>query len=77
LLRDHLPEFLFENRSIYGILSKGIHELSEEECKEYFPVVRGAIEMILDAKLQEVERAKKLKSNQASISAIAGKLKSS
>ena len=75
LLRNHLPEFLVENRSVYGILSKGIHELSEDECKEYFPVVRGAIELILDDNLREIERAKKLKSNQSSVSAIASKLK--
>ena len=27
LLKDHLPLFLVENQGIYGILSKGIHEL--------------------------------------------------
>ena len=33
--------------TIYGILSKGIHELSEEECRKYFPVVKECIYQIL------------------------------
>ena len=39
MLQGYLPEILIKNTTIYGILSKGIHELSEEECKKYFPVV--------------------------------------
>jgi hypothetical protein len=31
-LSDSLPEFLVSNRRIYKVLSKGIHELDEEEC---------------------------------------------
>lgn len=31
----------------YGIVSKGIHELSEEDCIEYFPVMQSFIMMIL------------------------------
>ncbi len=53
LLRSHLPAFLAENRSIYAVLSKGIHELSEEECLRYFPVIRESIEAILDEQLAE------------------------
>jgi hypothetical protein len=36
MLSGFLPSFLVENYAIYGILSKGIHELSEEECKRMF-----------------------------------------
>src|SRR5690606_6973283 len=31
LLKNYLPEFLVENKVLYGIMSKGIHELSEKE----------------------------------------------
>ena len=44
------------NTTIYGILSKGIHELSEEECREYFPVVKECIYQILG--MWECERRK-------------------
>jgi hypothetical protein len=59
LLKDFLPEFLVENAHLYGILSKGIHDLNEDECLEAFNAVRIGIELILDEKLQVLERGKK------------------
>lgn len=47
MLKGYVPDMLVENTTIYGILSKGIHELSEEECLEYFPVVKECIFLIL------------------------------
>lgn len=60
MLREHLPPFLVENAHLYGILSKGVHELSEEECLEYFPAVRAAVELILDQRLEEMNRQRKM-----------------
>lgn len=71
LLHRHLPSFLVENRAIYGILSKGIHELSEAECLDAFPVVKVSIEIILDAKLEEDARRKKLEAATKKIQALA------
>lgn len=51
ILSDHLPEFLVNNTLIHSILSKGIHEWSEDECKMYFNVVRRGINMILNQRL--------------------------
>lgn len=59
----------------HGVLSKGIHELSEEECLEYFSVVREIIELILDEReflRQQEEKKKRARSN---LSKLAGKLK--
>ncbi|MED4779354.1 hypothetical protein [Brevibacillus choshinensis] len=61
LLKDVLPEFLVRNSALYGILSKGIHELSEDECLRYFPVVQTGIELILDEKLERMEKENKTK----------------
>lgn len=47
MLEGYLPDILVKNTTIYGILSKGIHELSEEECRKYFPVVKECIYQIL------------------------------
>jgi hypothetical protein len=69
-LRKNLPEFLVENRAIYGILSKGIHELSERECLAAFNAVKVGIEIILDAKLEESARRKKLEEAKRSIQAL-------
>jgi hypothetical protein len=41
-----------------------LHELTEEECKSYFPVVKSGIEIILDEEIEKREkeaREKKLK----------------
>ena len=57
MLEGYLPDILVKNATIYGILSKGIHELSEEECRKYFPVVKGCIYQILG--MWESERRKK------------------
>jgi hypothetical protein len=61
LLRDHLPDFLAKNGKIYGILSKGIHELEEKECLNAFEVIKHAIFFILDEdkhKKEELARRK-------------------
>ena len=56
MLQGYLPEMLTKNTAIYGILSKGIHELSEDECRKYFPVVKECIYQILG--MWECERRK-------------------
>lgn len=59
-LKGFLPDFLVENRKVYGILSKGVHQLSEDECKAKFPVLLSSIELILQEELnkQEIENKK-------------------
>lgn len=47
MLEGYVPDTLVKNTAIYGILSKGIHELSEKECLQYFPVVKQCIYQIL------------------------------
>lgn len=61
MLRGYVPDFLADHPKLYAILSKGIHELSENECLKYFPVVKVGIELILDDKLEALRRAAKLK----------------
>lgn len=63
-IKNFLPETLVENRKIYSILSKGIHELSEDDCLSMFPSLELGIEIILDWKL--VEKEKQEKENQLS-----------
>jgi hypothetical protein len=70
LLKDFLPNFLVKNKTMYGILSKGIHELSEEECLEYFPIMKLGIELILDEKLEKIESQKKIEEATKTIALI-------
>jgi len=54
-----IPPFISSNRNIYGILSKGIHELDEHECLAFFPVLKESIEMILEQKIKLKEEKEK------------------
>lgn len=73
ILRDHLPTFLVENRKLYGIMSKGVHSLDEDECLDAFPVVKMAIELILDQRIEQIEREKKLREAQLQIEKLGKK----
>lgn len=75
MLSDYLPDFMVENHHIYGILSKGIHELSEEECKEYFAVLKSSIEMILEERLEKFQKDKYKTEIRNALSVISSKIK--
>jgi hypothetical protein len=75
LLKAHLPPFLSTNWQIYSILSKGLHELSEADCKSHFDIVKGGIELILDQKIEAQERQQREATLQAAIQKAAGALK--
>lgn len=40
MFKKYLPEFLIANRSIYSILSLGIHSLDEQTCLDHFDTVK-------------------------------------
>lgn len=58
-LSGYLPQYMIENKDAYGILSKGIHELSEEDCKNGYEVLYNLIVMILEEK--EEKRQKEIR----------------
>jgi hypothetical protein len=62
MLKDRLPSTLLKYRSIYKVLSAGVHNLSEQECLGYFPVLQRIITLILDDHLEV--RSKKLAQEQ-------------
>ncbi|GAB6107715.1 hypothetical protein [Fusibacter bizertensis] len=73
LLKGILPDLITENPKIYGIVSKGIHELSEEICSEYFSVLKNGIIMILDAIVEKKEKVKAEEEYRKSLGAILSK----
>jgi len=77
MLKHHLPKFLVDNRTLYGIMSVGVHTLSEEKCLEAFPVVRVGIELILDEHLEKHAHEKKIVAAMKGISALGTSLKKS
>lgn len=76
-LKSYLPETLVEFKDMYGILSKGIHQLSEQECLAYFDVMRNGIELILEDKLEQQKKDIKRKSTMQAVTELKSKLKRS
>lgn len=74
-LKEYLPDTLVENKAIYNIVSKGIHELSEEDCLKMFNPLLIGIELILDDILAQKEREAKKKELQQFVSKTSEKLK--
>jgi len=74
LLKDFLPDFLVENKTLYGILSIGIHSLNEEDCLAYFESVRVGIELILDEKVDIYQKQKKMEDAKKKIAVLTGKI---
>ncbi|AFD06238.1 hypothetical protein [Solitalea canadensis] len=75
LLKDYLPDFLVTNKSLYSILSLGVHELSEEDCLKHFDSLRVGIELILDEKVDTLKKQEKIAEAQKKISTILGLVK--
>lgn len=61
LLKNYLPEILVENKLYYSVVSKGIHELSEDDCLKYFSILKMGIEVILDEKIETRKKEEKRK----------------
>lgn len=59
ILKGHLPTFLVKHSGMYSLLSKGVHELTEDECLRHFDTIRIGIELILDEKIKQKEQAEK------------------
>ena len=75
LLVSYLPSFLVENKSLYGILSKGLHELSEDECLQYFSIIQHGIEFILDERIATKEKNEKIEQTKKGIALLTQKTK--
>lgn len=75
LLKNYLPDFLVANKSIYGVLSLGIHELNEQDCLKHFEAVRVGIELILDEKIEKLNKQAKIDEAQKRIQSVTQQLK--
>jgi hypothetical protein len=74
LLKDYLPPFLVEHKTLYSILSKGLHNLTEDECLKYFEAVKIGVEQILDEKIHESEKQEKAAKAKKAIQGVSEKI---
>lgn len=75
LIADYLPKTIVEVTQFYGIISKGIHELSEEECKAYFPVLKEFVFLILIQREELRQREEKENSIKITLNKISSSIK--
>ena len=56
-----IPDELNDIRGlIYGVISKGVHELSENDCLQLFPAARFIIDSLIEEKIQQREKKERL-----------------
>lgn len=75
LLKIYLPEAVVKYKKVYSIISKGIHELKEHECLNYFPIVKDAIIAILEQDYLKRENENKQVELEKNINDLVKKLK--
>ena len=75
LLQSHLPKAIVKYKKTYSIISKGIHELTEQECLKYFPIVKDAIISMLEQDFLKMENETRQNELENNIKNIVNKLK--
>lgn len=66
-----IPDELNDIRGlIYGVISKGVHELSEEDCLYLFPAAQFIIDSLIEEKIQQREKQERLTAIKKQFSAI-------
>lgn len=74
LMKAHLPEFIVKNSAVYGILSRGIHELDEETCLAMFEVVKESIVEMLEEDLRARQKRARQENLTKQLQDLRGKL---
>ena len=67
IIPDVLKQF---KTQIYGVLSKGVHESSDNECMELFPQMKFIIEQLLEEQIRQKEMNLKIKKLQETINIL-------
>jgi hypothetical protein len=63
------------HKELYSVLSIGVHQLDEEDCLNFFPILYDCILMILEDRLAQKERQELAKKASASLSKIVATIK--
>ena len=73
-LKNVLPEEVVQNRKVYRVLSKGIHQLDEDECLAHYNVMHAAIVEILERDIYDQQRAKTSADLRKAVADVVGKV---
>jgi hypothetical protein len=73
-LKNHLPEIVVKNAKVYGILSLGLHELTEEECARSYPILEESVIAMLEEAHSHLEKRKREGRITAAVTRLSGEL---
>lgn len=77
LVASELPSFIVEHPELYKVLSKGVHQLTEEECNAALPMLQSCMQIIgtqrLEVQMREKREAETAKLLHAAASQHAGR----
>ena len=62
------------NRKIYSVMSVGVQNFTEDQCREMFPVIKAGIVLILEQQLAAKRRLDLENETAAKIHALQGKI---
>jgi hypothetical protein len=60
-LAGYVPPWMVENRKLYGVLSAGLHELTDQTCLNAFPAVKLATIALLEQHAEQARREARAK----------------
>lgn len=75
-LADELPQVVRSNYAVWGLLSKGIHELSDEDAEILFPLVKAVIFEMLGEDDRHRQAAIQSEATREALASAAGRLNS-
>ena len=58
LVASELPSFIVEHPELYGVLSKGVHQLTEEECARELPTLQQCMRLIAEQRIEKRRRSR-------------------
>lgn len=69
-VKAYIPEWMVQNRKLYGVISVGIHELTEEHCKAVFPVVKDAVLALIEQHAEKKKRERRARDAAAALNRL-------
>jgi hypothetical protein len=69
-ITDALPERVVKNRRVFAVLSQGVHELTDDQCKALFPLVKAVIFQMLEQEEHERRKEANERETEAALQAI-------
>jgi len=69
-IKDALPERVVTNRKVFSVLSQGVHELTDDQCKALFPLVKAVIFQMLEQEEHQRRKVAAEKETEAALQAV-------